>query len=98
MASVGRQKLLSKPVAPVCVRDYKALALEWEKPDVFVRVLHKFAPHIEVKTFLRYNLARCTRSLNSQTVAFHVVLRLRPEATCFEEVLILWLINFPARS
>ena len=31
MASVGRQKLLSKPVAPVCMNDYKALNSEWEK-------------------------------------------------------------------
>jgi hypothetical protein len=35
MASVGRQKLLSKPVAPVCVRDYKALSREWEKLSIF---------------------------------------------------------------
>ncbi len=73
MASVGRQKLLSKPVAPICVRDYKALILEWEKL-MFSASSALPAPHIEVKTFLRYNLARCTSSPNSLTVASHVVL------------------------
>jgi hypothetical protein len=32
MASVGRQKLLSKPVAPSLHKDYKAWEEEWEKP------------------------------------------------------------------